>query len=157
MMYEQKVVIGIKTPSILLLLSAMLCMFRVNTIAPQTITEPMKPETESIRCEPIEPIEPIFESIGTFKLTAYCPCEKCCGKTDGITATGANATAGRTIAVDPLVIPYGTVVLIDGQEYIAEDCGGAIKKNRIDIFFDTHSDALKFGVKESEVFIYGGF
>lgn len=147
---------GAKTPSILLL-SAMLCMFRVNTIAPQTMTEPMKPETESIRCEPIEPIEPIFESIGTFKLTAYCPCEKCCGKTDGITSTGANATAGRTIAVDPLVIPYGTVVLIDGQEYIAEDCGGAIKKNRIDIFFDTHSDALKFGVKESEVFIYGGF
>lgn len=77
--------------------------------------------------------------------TAYCPCEKCCGKTDGITATGTQATAGRTIAVDPSVIPYGTNVIIDGVTYVAEDRGGAIKGNDIDVFFDTHEEALQFG------------
>lgn len=79
--------------------------------------------------------------------TAYCPCEKCCGKTNGITATGTKATAGRTIAVDPKQIPYGTEVVIDGHTYVAEDCGGAIKGDHIDIFFDRHEDALAFGRK----------
>lgn len=78
--------------------------------------------------------------------TAYCPCEKCCGKTDGITATGTKATAGRTIAVDPNFIPYGTLLIIDGNTYIAEDCGGLVKGgNRVDIFFNTHEEAVNFG------------
>lgn len=77
--------------------------------------------------------------------TAYCPCKKCCGKTDGITATGTKATAGRTIAVDPSVIPYGTEVIINGNTYVAEDCGGAVNGNDVDIFFDTHEEALNFG------------
>ena len=81
----------------------------------------------------------------TVTATAYCPCAKCCGKTDGITATGTQATAGRTIAVDPSVIPYGTHVIIDGVTYVAEDCGGAVKGNDIDIFFNTHEEALQFG------------
>ena len=72
----------------------------------------------------------IGEPLGEFKLTAYCPCAKCCGKTDGITATGTLAAEGRTIAVDPRVIPYGSSVTIyfaDGtvHTYTAEDCGGA--------------------------------
>ena len=81
----------------------------------------------------------------TVTATAYCPCAECCGKTDGITATGTQATAGRTIAVDPSVIPYGTHVIIDGVTYVAEDCGGAVKGNDVDIFFDTHEEALQFG------------
>ena len=81
----------------------------------------------------------------TVTATAYCPCVKCCGKTDGITATGTKAIAGRTIAVDPSVIPYGTEVIINGNTYIAEDCGGAINGNDIDIFFDSHEAALQFG------------
>ena len=55
------------------------------------------------------------ELLGTFKLTAYCACEKCCGKSDGITATGTKATANRTIAVDKTIIPYGTIVIINGK------------------------------------------
>ena len=86
-------------------------------------------------------------------ITAYCPCEKCCGKTDGITATGTKATAGRTIAVDPNVIPYGSEVVIDGKTYISEDCGGAIKGNHIDMYFDTHEQALQWGVREKEIII----
>lgn len=79
--------------------------------------------------------------------TAYCACAKCCGKSDGITATGTKATAGRTIAVDPSVIPYGTHVIINGNTYVAEDCGGAVKGNDIDIFFNTHEEAVNFGRK----------
>ena len=81
----------------------------------------------------------------TVTATAYCPCKKCCGKTDGITATGTQATAGRTIAVDPSIIPYGTEVIINGNTYVAEDCGGAVKGKDIDIFFNTHEEALQFG------------
>ena len=105
--------------------------------------------------EVIEEDEPY--NLGEFKLTAYCPCSKCCGKwANGITSTGTTAVAGRTIAVDPAVIPYGTKVLINGVTYIAEDCGGAIKGNRIDVYFDSHREALKFGVQYADVYIIGG-
>lgn len=89
----------------------------------------------------------------TVTATAYCPCEKCCGKSDGITATGTKATAARTIAVDPSVIPYGTNVIIDGVTYVAEDCGGAVKGNDIDIFFNTHEEALNFGRRVMTAYI----
>lgn len=80
----------------------------------------------------------------TVTATAYCPCEYCTDG-DGITATGTKATAGRTIAVDPSVIPYGTEVIINGHTYIAEDCGAAIKGNCIDIYFNSHEEARQFG------------
>ena len=100
----------------------------------------------------------IGEPLGEFRLTAYCPCAKCCGKTDGITSTGTTATEGRTIAVDPRVIPYGSTVTLyyeDGtvHTYTAEDCGGAIKGNRIDVFFDSHEDARAFGVQSAMVYV----
>ena len=99
----------------------------------------------------------IGEPRGEFWLTAYCPCMKCCGKTDGITSTGTTATEGRTIAVDPRVIPYGSTVTIyfaDGTShtYTAEDCGGAIRENRIDVFFDDHQAAREFGVQTAYVY-----
>ena len=85
---------------------------------------------------------------GDFLLTAYCPCEKCCGQwSDGITCTGTYAQAGRTIAVDPNVIALGSSVIINGNTYIAEDCGGAIKGNKIDVYFNSHQDALNFGMQ----------
>lgn len=93
-------------------------------------------------------------SLGQFKLTAYCPCSKCCGKwAGGITSTGVYAKANHTIAVDPSVIPYGTKVMINGVIYTAEDCGGAIKGNRVDVYHDTHSEALDFGVQYAEVYL----
>lgn len=100
----------------------------------------------------------IGEPLGEFKLTAYCPCFRCCGKDDGITSTGTLATEGRTIAVDPRVIPYGSSVTIyfsDGTShtYTAEDCGGAIRENRIDVFFDDHQAALQFGVQSAYVYM----
>lgn len=118
-----------------------------------------QPQVE-IESEPVEESEPEPESdpelrsLGRFKLTAYCACSKCCGKSDGVTASGTKAKQGRTIAVDPKQIPYGTKVVINGCTYVAEDCGGGIKQNRIDVFFNSHKDALNFGVQYAEVYIY---
>ncbi len=71
-----------------------------------------------------------LQDLGVFKITHYCPCSICCGPyANGITSTGVTATTNHTIAVDPSVIPYGSKVVINGQVYVAEDCGGAIKKN----------------------------
>jgi len=102
-----------------------------------------------------EPMATEPEYIGTFTVTHYCPCEICCGKTDGITFTGTQATEGRTVAVDPDVIPLGSTVVIDGQEYIAEDVGGAIRGLRIDKYMDNHQEALNAGVVQAEVWIGG--
>lgn len=100
------------------------------------------------------------QEIGTFKITHYCACKECCGKDPsdpdyGITATGTKATEGRTIAVDPSVIPLGTHVVIDGVEYVAEDTGGAIKGNRIDIYISDHDRAYALGVKNLPVYYPG--
>jgi 3D (Asp-Asp-Asp) domain-containing protein len=96
-------------------------------------------------------------SLGKFRLTAYCPCKKCTSDGDGITATGTVATQGRTVAVDPSIIPYGTILVINGQEYVAEDNGGKwIQGQEIDIFFDSHDEALEFGIQYAEVFIKEG-
>ena len=115
--------------------------------------EIVKLETPTVNEPQPEEKTPQYISLGEFLITAYCPCMQCCNKTDGITATGTKATQGRTIAVDPKVIPYGTTVMFDGNIYTAEDCGGAIKQNRIDLFFDSHQSALEWGKQYHEVFI----
>ena len=90
---------------------------------------------------------------GVFKITHYCPCSICCGPNGGdYTASGTRPTAGRTIAVDKRVIPFGTKVVINGHIYVAEDSGGAIKGNRIDIFVNTHQEALNKGVYYAKVY-----
>ena len=81
-----------------------------------------------------------------YKITAYCSCAKCCGKTNGITACGTKAKAGRTIAA-PRGFKFGTKVSINGKTYVVEDRGGAIKGNRIDLYVNSHSEALRWGVK----------
>lgn len=87
------------------------------------------------------------ESTGWVKFTAtgYCPCSSCCNKTTGITASGTKATAGRTVAMSSKY-SFGTKVEIKGMgTYVVEDRGGAIKGNKIDIYFDSHQEALNFG------------
>ena len=82
----------------------------------------------------------------TYKITAYCSCSKCCGKTTGRTASGTQATAGRTVAA-PSKFAFGTKLNIGGHIYTVEDRGGAIKGNRIDVYVNSHSAALQWGVK----------
>ena len=95
--------------------------------------------------------EPIY--LQEYEITAYCPCAECCGKSDGITASGTHATAGRTIAADTRYFDYGDKLLIGGKEYIVEDCGGAIKGNKIDVFFNSHEEALEFGRQFQDVYV----
>ena len=128
--------------------------------------------TQIIQSEP-EPIkeeipEPILVSLGEYRLTAYCSCYECCeqyalnrpldenGKEIVIGASQEVLVPGYSIAVDPSMIPYGTVLVIDGKEYAAHDCGGAIKGNRIDVYFDEHQEALEFGIQYAEVFTLKG-
>lgn len=125
--------------------------WKVDDVEEEIYIEPleMEPVTDAVP-------EPTMKSLGEFKLTAYCACEKCCFEwADGITASGTIPTEGRTIAVDPNVIPYGTVVTIEGYgEYIAEDCSiNYIHEKEIDIFFESHETALEFGIQYAEVFI----
>ena len=87
------------------------------------------------------------ESTGWVKFTAtgYCNCTKCCGKTTGTTASGTKATAGRTVAMSSKY-SFGTKVEIKGMgTYVVEDRGGAIKGNKIDVYFGSHQEALNFG------------
>ena len=82
----------------------------------------------------------------TYKITAYCPCSKCCGKSTGRTASGTKATAGRTVAA-PSNFAFGTKLNIGGHIYTVEDRGGAINGNKIDIYVSSHQAALQWGVR----------
>ena len=131
----------------------------------------VKEEQEFIEldvAEPEEPEEPKVKSLGEFVLTAYCSCEKCCGKwalnrpldENGeqivYGASGARLIEGISVAVDPDVIPYGTELYIDGNLYLAHDCGGAVKGNHLDVYFATHEEAWDLGKQTAEVFILEG-
>ena len=86
-------------------------------------------------------------SSGTiYKITAYCPCSKCCGKATGRTASGTKATPGRTVAASSKYA-FGTKLNIGGHIYTVEDRGGAITGNKIDIFVGSHAEALQWGVR----------
>lgn len=81
------------------------------------------------------------------KAYAYC--------TGTITATGTKPIFGRTIAVDPTIIPYGTRVYIPefDKTFVAEDCGGGIKGNKIDIYMNTEKECLNWGVQNITIYI----
>lgn len=81
-----------------------------------------------------------------YKVTAYCSCSKCCGKSNGRTASGTQATAGRTVAASSK-FAFGTKLNIGGHIYTVEDRGGAINGNRIDIYVSSHAEALQWGVR----------
>lgn len=133
--------------------------FPTPTVTPHVTMTPVQ--------ETSEPPHPTTElvSLGEFRITAYCPCEICCGNwaknrpvdEDGsvqvFTASGDLAVEGVTIAADTSVLPFGTEVIIDDVKYIVQDRGKAIKGNKIDVYFENHQDALEFGVQYKEVFI----
>ncbi len=89
-------------------------------------------------------------------VTHYDPCVKCCGKTDGITATGVHVTPYYTVAVDPELIPLGSEVLVDYGDgeihyYRAEDVGGGVKGKHLDLCVTNHTEALTLGVRQATV------
>jgi 3D (Asp-Asp-Asp) domain-containing protein len=104
-------------------------------------------------------------SLGEYRITAYCSCEKCCGKwaknrTNGIIkgASGIELKEGVSIASS---LPFGTRLIINGLgEYIVQDrtSNWISKKYRnkiIDIYFNNHEDAKKFGVQYKEIIMKG--
>ena len=138
-----------------------LCMvigFGIGRVSKRTEVIEVNVESPIVRVsEPVEEtkkeVAPTYKEIKVIA-TAYCPCVECCEKDDGITATGVKAEARHTIAADPEFLPYGTELLFDCNIWVVEDCGGAIKgENRIDIFFDTHEEAVNFGVQEFSVWV----
>ena len=99
-----------------------------------------------------------WKNLGTFKITHYC-CEKyphiCNAGPPYKTATGTTPHVGGC-AVDPKKIPLGSYIKINGVVYHAEDTGGAIKGNRIDVVVDTHAEALQKGSYKAQVFLKVG-
>ena len=93
---------------------------------------------------------PSYSNIGethevySVRTVAYCSCEKCCGWNTGITYSGTVAAQGRTVAANLDKFPIGTRLMIDGHEYIVEDTGN-LSEYTIDIYFDSHEEALKYG------------
>ena len=92
--------------------------------------------------------------LGEFQVTGYCSCSLCGGeKEEKLTKAETVPKAAHTIAADPSVIPLGTRIVIDGVSYVVEDTGKAIKGNRLDIYFDTHEEAVRYGRKEKYVYL----
>lgn len=84
------------------------------------------------------------------EVTAYCPCSKCCGKwADGITASGHKIAPGDKLVAADRSIPFGTMIVIpgynDNKPVPVLDRGGVIKGNKLDVYFDTHQEALNWG------------
>lgn len=92
--------------------------------------------------------------IGQYKITYYCACKQCCGKTNGITASGAKVQEGVTVAADTSKLPFGTKIYIKGIGWrTVQDRGGAIKGNRLDIYIASHNDPKPYNVQNLDVWV----
>jgi 3D (Asp-Asp-Asp) domain-containing protein len=112
-------------------------------------SQPM-PKTE-VNTSRRKPEEPKTNPAVTYKITAYTASSPDCGKTDGITASGVKAKAGITVAASK-DLPFGTVLYIDGIGYrTVQDRGGAIGPGHLDLYVDSESSAIKFGVQYLKV------
>lgn len=129
-------------------------------IAIETNNNEIKPEALPFVQDTVDKIY-----LGEFALTAYCPCEKCCGEY-GVNrpidengdlivygAYGQRLEAGVSIATDPNVIGFNQEVYINGVVYKAHDTGGNIKGNQIDIYMADHDEAVEFGIQYADVYL----
>ena len=98
--------------------------------------------------------------VKNFNTSAYCACKKCCGKTNGITSSGAKATSWYTLAAGK-AYPIGTVIYIpalknkpNGGWFVVQDRGGAISNSKLDVYMGAHTQALQFGRKNLECYVY---
>ena len=129
---------------------------RLNQKFEQAMDEQTDKYLELVKAE--EPIKTNYPktNVGVFHLSFYTPHELGRPVEKLHTASGTRPKEGRTIAVDPKVIPLGSTVYIEGYGYyIAEDTGGAIKGNRIDVFLMDYNKARQLGRKTAKVWVLG--
>lgn len=95
------------------------------------------------------------ESLGTFYVTAYCDCARCCTYANQPTASGVYCHSGyiTTCASDTSVLPFGTIILVDGRLYVCEDTGSAVIGNHVDLYFDSHDEVESYGSNYQEIYI----
>lgn len=103
----------------------------------------------------------LFADVVRMRVSAYCPGACCCGKYGWgyKTASGYRIKTGDKFVAAPKRYPFGTKMLIPGYSdspVIVKDRGGAIRGNRLDVYFDTHQEALNWGVKYIDVTIMKG-
>lgn len=97
-----------------------------------------------------ETVEDRWEYCGVYRCSFYCSCVSCCGKSDGITASGSHVQEGRTVATGR-EFPFGTQLLINGHIYTVEDRG--VGNGKIDIYLDSHQECLNQGIQYHEVYV----
>lgn len=129
---------------LLILLSLAGIFYLIHSPAPEAQKPPQA------KTEPLRVIEPSrHKEVMLFEATAYCQGE--------VTFTGTKPQEGRTVATDPEVIPLGTKLIINGKgDYVAEDTGGLIRGNRLDIYLEDYSRCIEFGRQTVRVEIKEG-
>ena len=134
-----------KQITFIILIVIMFILMFLNYHAETADYKNIYPKTINLPTSQRKPVK--SEDLGLYTITAYCSCIKCCGKDDGITASGTKVVEGRTVAAD---LPFGTVLEIEGLgEYVVEDRG--VTGKNIDVFKNSHEECLKFGRKELRV------
>lgn len=124
---------------------------KVITLSSTAVTDAPKLETGATTMEEWRTVR--------MRVTAYCPCDYCCGDwADGITANGHVIKQGDRFVAADRRYSFGTKLLIPGynssQIVKVFDRGGAIKNNRLDVFFNTHQEALEWGVQHLDVKVF---
>lgn len=133
--------------------------------APKELMQEAALSFTDVNAEAAQPLtyEDLFRDTATVltdcTITYYCAEQRphICGTGSGLTATGTPVTPGWTCAVDPGIIPYGSEVMVDFGDrvefYKAQDCGGAVMGNHIDLSVDTHANALQKGTQTATVYV----
>lgn len=137
----------------LAVMSALCILFLTNTaFADDHPDREVGPGVIKVEAPPPETKADTVISLGMFTTTGYCGCKKC-SKGSGLTYSGTVPKAKHTISADLSVLPLGTKVRIGDTIYTVEDIGGGVNGHKIDIYYDTHDEALAHGLSRDEVFL----
>lgn len=148
-------------------IGAIMLFGEVESAEPVTAAE--SPAVQIVRMPELTENELIEKALMTMahqidnvKVSHYCICETCCGKSPdhpayGITASGRKATPGVSVAVDPSIIPLGSTVMVDYGDgelvyYRADDTGSAVNGSHIDVCMESHQDAINAGIQTATIY-----
>lgn len=95
----------------------------------------------------------VGDYLGRFETTAYCNCAQCCPGGHILTYSGTVPKANHTISADISIYPIGTKLMIGDIVYTVEDIGSNVNGNHLDIYFETHQQALNYGLKTVDVYL----